>query len=212
MTNHNIPELLEATRGANQGKVPAPTDGSITSFLFPTRRISTRAMSTSPTRRPASDSASPLAAYPSPGVSRSSDEAEDQAIPVTSNSRSRGDSSYSLRDSCRSAIRPFEAFASARVSVLRRPTATPRAVSPNPRQPVHLAAPLDAARGHFAEIRRPGLAWVLIRAPVCRPAHDIRSFAGRLLRSLSDPLGPLGEGVALRLDPTLCPPQATVAI
>ena len=37
MTNHNILELLEATLGANQDKVPAPTDGSITSFLFPTQ-------------------------------------------------------------------------------------------------------------------------------------------------------------------------------
>jgi hypothetical protein len=30
-------QLVEATLGANQGKVPAPTDGSITSFLFPTQ-------------------------------------------------------------------------------------------------------------------------------------------------------------------------------
>ena len=37
MTNQNILELLEATLGANQDKVPAPTDGSITSFLFPTQ-------------------------------------------------------------------------------------------------------------------------------------------------------------------------------
>jgi hypothetical protein len=36
MTNHNILELLEATLGANQVKVAALTDGSITSFLFPT--------------------------------------------------------------------------------------------------------------------------------------------------------------------------------
>jgi hypothetical protein len=37
MTNQNILEFLEATLGANQDKVPAPTDGSITSFLIPTR-------------------------------------------------------------------------------------------------------------------------------------------------------------------------------
>ena len=37
MTNHNILELLEATLAANQDKVPAPTDGFITSFLFPTQ-------------------------------------------------------------------------------------------------------------------------------------------------------------------------------
>jgi hypothetical protein len=30
-------QLVEATLGANQGKVPKPTDGSITSFLFPTQ-------------------------------------------------------------------------------------------------------------------------------------------------------------------------------
>jgi len=30
-------QLVEATLGANQGKVPAPTDGSITSFLYPTQ-------------------------------------------------------------------------------------------------------------------------------------------------------------------------------
>ena len=30
-------QLVEATLGANQGKVPAPTDGSIRSFLYPTQ-------------------------------------------------------------------------------------------------------------------------------------------------------------------------------
>ena len=113
MTNHNILELLEATLGANQDKVPAPTDGSITSFLFPTRAdFDASYVNVANVAARERQRSSPLAAHPTPGVSRSSDEGGDQAIPVTPNAQSRGDSSYSLPDSCRSAIRPFEAFAS----------------------------------------------------------------------------------------------------
>jgi hypothetical protein len=99
MTNHNIPELLEVTLGANQDKVPAPTDGSVTSFLSPTRADFDVSYVNVADVAAASDSASPIAARPKPGVSRSSDEGGDQAITVTPNARSRGDSSYSFRDS-----------------------------------------------------------------------------------------------------------------
>ena len=37
LPKYNPSQLLEATLGANQGKVPPPTDGSITTFLYPTQ-------------------------------------------------------------------------------------------------------------------------------------------------------------------------------
>ena len=37
LPKYNPSQLVEATLGANQDKVPPPTDGSITSFLYPTQ-------------------------------------------------------------------------------------------------------------------------------------------------------------------------------